>query len=42
MDTVHYFIVDEGANLAATALSVVLCGASLKLLFFPDDKIGPA
>jgi hypothetical protein len=34
LDTVHYFIVDEGTNLAAAAFSVMWCGASLHLLLF--------
>ena len=37
LDVVHYFLVDEGTNLAAVALSVAWCGASLKLLFCTED-----
>jgi hypothetical protein len=36
LDVVHYFVVDEGTNLAAAALSVLWCGASLHLLFFAE------
>jgi len=44
LDVVHYFLVDEGTNLAAVALSVAWCGASLKLLFCTEDgaTAGPA
>ena len=41
LDAVHYFLVDEGTNLAATALSVVWCGALLKVLFFMEDEATP-
>jgi len=40
LSTVHYFIVDEGTNLAATALTVLWCGASLHLLFFSENENG--
>jgi hypothetical protein len=42
LDTVHYLIVDEGTKLAATALSVLCCGASLHLLFFAGKETGSA
>jgi hypothetical protein len=37
LDAVHYFVVDEGANLAAAALSILWCGASLHLLLFAEN-----
>lgn len=42
LDTVHYLIVDEGTNLAAAALSVLWCGASLHLLFFAGNETDSA
>jgi hypothetical protein len=42
LDAVHYFLVDEGTNLAAVVLSVAWCGASLKLLFFTEDGATPS
>ena len=41
LDVVHYFLVDEGTNLAAVALSVAWCGASLKLFFFMEGEATP-
>jgi hypothetical protein len=41
LDAVHYFLVDEGKNLAVLALSVAWCGASLKLLFSVGDEPAP-
>jgi hypothetical protein len=41
MDAVHYFLVDECTNLTAAALSVVWCGALLKVLFFMEDEATP-
>jgi hypothetical protein len=38
LDAVHYFLVDEGKNLAVLALSVAWCGTSLKLLFSMGDE----
>jgi hypothetical protein len=38
LDAVHYFLVDEGANLTVAALSIVWCGASLKVLLFAEDE----
>ena len=42
LDAVHYFLVDEGTNLAAAALSIAWCGASLKLLFFMGNEATPS
>ncbi len=42
LDAVHYFIVDEGTNLAVVALSAIWCGASLKVLFFTEDDAVPS
>jgi hypothetical protein len=41
LDAVHYFLVDEGKNLAVLALSVAWCGASLKLLFSTRGEPAP-
>jgi hypothetical protein len=38
LDAVHYFLVDEGKNLAVLALSVAWYGASLKLLVSVGDE----
>ena len=41
LDMMHYFLVDEGKDLAALALSVAWCGASLKLLFSAGGEPDP-